>query len=128
MTERTPVISRPSITWVFMRLSGILMPILVIIHLMIQHLFNDVHDLTVEWAATRLAKRGWRIWDGAMLILSVAHGLTGTRHVVDDYIHDRGLNRLAHWGVAFLGLGLILAGLAGLVNFDLDKTLEKMEG
>jgi succinate dehydrogenase hydrophobic anchor subunit len=110
-----------------MRVTGALMPVLVIIHLLIQHLFNDVHDLTVEWAAERWQRRSWRLWDGAMLILSVSHGLNGTRHVIDDYIHDRALNRLATWTVLAVGVGLIGAGLAGLIAFDLETTLEKME-
>jgi succinate dehydrogenase hydrophobic anchor subunit len=128
MRKTTPAVTGPGIGWIYMRLSGILMPILVIIHLLIQHLFNDVHDLTVDWAAKRWARRGWRVWDGAMLILSVSHGLNGTRHVIDDYVHDQALNRLAHRGVALLGVALISAGLAGLISFDLDTTLEKMEG
>jgi succinate dehydrogenase / fumarate reductase membrane anchor subunit len=127
MTRKRPILSGPTISWVFMRLSGVLMPLLVIIHLLIQHLFNDVHDLTVEWTARRWDKRGWRIWDGAMLILAVTHGLNGTRHVIDDYIHDPALNRLARLGVLVLGLCLVSAGLAGLISFDLDTTLEKME-
>jgi succinate dehydrogenase / fumarate reductase, membrane anchor subunit len=127
MRQKMPAISGPGAGWVFMRLSGALMPVLVIIHLLIQHLFNDVHDLTVEWTARRLDKRGWRIWDGAMLLLAVTHGLNGTRHIIDDYVHDPTLNRTAHLGIVVLGLGLILAGLAGLIAFDLDTTLEKME-
>jgi succinate dehydrogenase / fumarate reductase membrane anchor subunit len=125
--QRRSLVSGASLSWVFMRVSGVLMPVLVIIHLLIQHLFNDVHDLTVEWAAKRWEKRGWRIWDGAMLILAVTHGLNGTRHVIDDYVHDPALNRLARVGVLVLGLGLVSAGLAGLISFDLDTTLEKME-
>jgi succinate dehydrogenase / fumarate reductase, membrane anchor subunit len=127
MRQKMPAISGPGAGWVFMRLSGALMPVLVIIHLLIQHLFNDVHDLTVEWTARRLDKRGWRIWDGAMLLLAVTHGLNGTRHIIDDYVHDPTLNRTAHLGILALGLGLIFAGLAGLIAFDLDTTLEKME-
>jgi succinate dehydrogenase / fumarate reductase membrane anchor subunit len=127
MRQKTPTIGWPSISWVFMRLTGVLMPILVIVHLLIQHLFNDVHDLTAEWAARRWDKRGWRIWDGAMLILAVTHGLNGTTHIIDDYIHDAALNRLARLGVVVLGLGLVSAGFAGLISFDLDTTLERME-
>ena len=127
MRQITRTVSGPGVGWVFMRLSGVLMPVLVIVHLLIQHLFHDVHDLTVEWAAKRLDRRGWRIWDGAMLVLAVAHGLNGTRNVIDDYVHNPTLNRAAHIGIAVLGLGLISAGLAGLISFDLDTTLNKME-
>jgi succinate dehydrogenase / fumarate reductase, membrane anchor subunit len=127
MRQITRTVSGPGAGWVFMRLSGVLMPVLVIVHLLIQHLFHDVHDLTVEWAAKRLDRRGWRVWDGAMLVLAVTHGLNGTRNVIDDYVHDPTLNRAAHLGIAGLGLGLISAGLAGLISFDLDTTMNKME-
>lgn len=119
--------SRESKSWLFMRGSGFLMPLLVLGHLLIQHLFNDVHNLTAEWAARRWEKGIWRVWDGLMLVLAVGHGLNGTRVVIDDYIHDPALNRMARMGVLALGILLVLAGLAGLIAFDLDSTLERLE-
>ncbi len=112
--------STESKSWLLMRGSGFMMPLLVLGHLLIQHLFNDVHDLSTEWAARRWDKGGWRIWDGLMLVLAVSHGLNGTRHVIDDYIHDPVLNQAARMGVLVLGIVLVLDGLAGRIAFDLD--------
>lgn len=119
--------SRESKSWLFMRGSGFLMPALVIGHLIIQHLINDVHDLKVEWAAERWNKVGWRLWDGLMMLLAVGHGLNGTRYVIDDYVHDPVLNRTIKQGVVVLGVLLVAAGLAGLVAFDKDAVLKRLE-
>jgi succinate dehydrogenase / fumarate reductase membrane anchor subunit len=109
-----------------MRGSAFLMPSLVLGHLIIQHLLNDVHDLQLEWVAERWNKTGWRIYDGLMLVLAVWHGLNGTRNVIDDYIHDPARNQMAHTGVQILGTVLVVAGLLGLIAFDRETTLEKL--
>lgn len=113
--------------WLFMRGSGFLMPTLIIGHLVVQHLVNDVHDLRTEWVAERWNKTGWRVWDGLMLVLAIGHGLSGTRHVIDDYVHDPALNQAAKLGMLLLGAALTLTGLAGLVAFDKETTLKRLE-
>jgi succinate dehydrogenase / fumarate reductase, membrane anchor subunit len=119
--------STESKSWLFMRGSGFLMPSLVIGHLVIQHLVNDVHDLRVEWVAERWNKTGWRAWDGLMLILAVGHGLNGTRYVIDDYVHDPAVNQAAKLGVTMLGVVLVAVGLLGIVAFDKETTLQRLE-
>jgi succinate dehydrogenase / fumarate reductase membrane anchor subunit len=119
--------SAESKSWLFMRGSGFLMPSLVIGHLVIQHLVNDVHDLRVEWVAERWNKTGWRAWDGLMLILAVGHGLNGTRYVIDDYVHDPAVNQAAKLGVTMLGVVLVAVGLLGIVAFDKETTLQRLE-
>lgn len=119
--------SKNAKSWLFMRGSGFLMQLLVVGHLVIQHLLNDVHNLRVEWAADRWNKTGWRLWDGLMLVLAVGHGLNGSRHVIDDYVHDPIANRAARIGLLVLGIVVIGAGLAGLIAFDLERTLAKLE-
>ncbi len=127
MSHRMRPESAESQSWLLMRLSGFLMPTLIIVHLVIQHLVNDVHDLQAEWAAERWSKIGWRIWAGMMMLLSVGHGLNGTRHVIDDYVHDPVANQAARTGALVLGIGLAALGLAGLIAFDKDETLRKLQ-
>jgi succinate dehydrogenase / fumarate reductase membrane anchor subunit len=125
MTRRQNALNSERDIWLSMRGSGVLMSSLVLGHLIIQHLLNDVHDLRLEWVADRWNKLGWRLWDGLMMILAVGHGLNGTDHVIDDYVHDPGLNRAAHRGTQLLGAILIMVGIAGLVSFDRDTTLDR---
>ena len=127
MTQKFNPESLESKSWLFMRGSGFLMPALVIGHLIIQHLVNDVHDLKAEWVAERWNKTGWRVYDGLMLILAVTHGLNGTRYVIDDYVHDPALNQAVKMGVLVLGIIVTLAGLAGLIAFDKETTMERLQ-
>lgn len=124
MSRRVDPLNSESRRWLGMRGSGALMSGLVLGHLIIQHLVNDVHDLRIEWVAERWNKSGWRLWDGLMMVLAVGHGLSGTGHVIDDYVHDARLNRAAHRGVQVIGGLLVMIGVMGLVSFDRDATLE----
>jgi succinate dehydrogenase / fumarate reductase membrane anchor subunit len=125
MSEWQNPINSPAKIWLSMRGSGVLMSSLVLGHLIIQHLLNDVHDLRLEWVAERWSKVGWRLWDGLMMILAVGHGLNGTNHVIDDYIQDPSLNRAARRGVQLLGALVIMVGVMGLVSFDKEATLDR---
>jgi succinate dehydrogenase / fumarate reductase membrane anchor subunit len=125
MSEWQNPINSPAKIWLSMRGSGVLMSSLVLGHLIIQHLLNDVHDLRLEWVAERWNKVGWRLWDGLMMILAVGHGLNGTNHVIDDYIRDPSLNRAARRGVQLLGALVIMVGVMGLVSFDKEATLDR---
>ena len=52
----TPVLERNRleiISWVFMRVSGVLLLFLALGHFAIQHVINDVHNLSIEFVAAR---------------------------------------------------------------------------
>src|SRR5512135_3241838 len=82
-----------TIGWTFMRVSGVLLLFLALGHFAIQHVINDVHDLSLGFVAARWGSLGWRVYDAALLALALIHGLKGLRVVVDDYVHRPAANK-----------------------------------
>lgn len=76
--------------WVFMRLSGILLLVLALVHLFFMHIVNNVEVIDFQFVAQRYATPFWRTFDLMMLWLAVIHGLNGLRMVVIDYVRPRG--------------------------------------
>src|SRR5688572_18991782 len=49
--------------YLFMRLTGVALIVLAIGHMMIQHVLNDVHNLTLEFVRQQWSSWGWRTYD-----------------------------------------------------------------
>jgi succinate dehydrogenase membrane anchor subunit len=83
--------SRPSgggfetFSWYYFRISGILLFFLVIIHLIIMHMTNDVGCTTYQFVAARYTNPFWRLFDWLLLTIALTHGMNGLRVVIDDY-------------------------------------------
>jgi succinate dehydrogenase / fumarate reductase cytochrome b subunit len=124
--------------WKFMRVSGVLIVPLVFGHLIMMHIIQGVFDITaadhtivgtdivnnsgkaVEFVGARwdylvAGVAVWRLYDGALLALVVIHGFNGLRYVVNDYAHDRIVNRALNLAIAFGAVALIILGSAALL-------------
>ncbi|MFD7919162.1 succinate dehydrogenase hydrophobic membrane anchor subunit [Streptomyces sp. NPDC059740] len=72
--------------WLFMRLSGIVLVVLVLGHLLIQLVLDGgVSKVGFAFVAGRWANPFWQIWDLGMLWLAMLHGANGLRTVINDY-------------------------------------------
>jgi succinate dehydrogenase / fumarate reductase, membrane anchor subunit len=105
-----------TVSYLFMRFSGLLLIILVLGHFIIQHVINDVHNLDINFVAARWSTLGWRVYDAFLLALGLIHGLNGTRIVVDDYVHPRLWNRIVKILILLVGIGLILIGSIAIIG------------
>lgn len=72
--------------WVFMRMSGLLLVVLALGHLLVMNVL-DGGVARVNWGfvAGRWASPLWRTWDLLTLWLAELHGTIGLRTVIDDY-------------------------------------------
>ena len=69
-----------------MRLSGIVLVVLVLGHLLIMNILDGgVHRINWGFVAGRWASPFWQIWDLTMLWLAELHGANGLRTVINDY-------------------------------------------
>ena len=104
-------------SWLFLRLSGLALVVLALWHFALTHVFNDVAETDFAFVARRWGSPAWRIFDWLLLVLALAHGLTGMRRVVDDYVRRPGARhvvKLALYG--FTGT-LFTLGTVTIVTF-----------
>ncbi|MCA9932281.1 MAG: hypothetical protein KC415_00045 [Anaerolineales bacterium] len=99
--------------FMFMRLSGIALLILAVGHMMIQHVLNSVHNLTLEFVAMQWNSWGWKTYDMLLLAFAFTHGINGLRQVLEDYIHNRSTVRIINILLTILVIVTLLwAGFA----------------
>jgi succinate dehydrogenase / fumarate reductase membrane anchor subunit len=106
-------------SWFFMRLSGIVLLFLVLIHLFVMHIVDSgVERVNFAFVAERWDNVGWKTFDWMMLFLSLLHGANGLRVVVEDYVHN------SAWRVSVKALIytttaiLMVMGTAVIVTFS----------
>lgn len=105
--------------WLFMRISGPLLIVLIFTHLMVNLVLGDgIKAINFAFVAGKWAEPFWQWWDFAMLWLAMIHGTNGMRTIVNDYA-DRAIVRTALnttlWSVCAL---LILLGTLVIFTFD----------
>lgn len=101
--------------WLFMRVSGVVLAILVLGHILDTDVIHDLADVDAAFYARRWRNPFWRAWDGALFGLAIWHGAHGARTVVEDFVRGPGARLLAVtvvWGVA--ALASLLAAIAVL--------------
>jgi succinate dehydrogenase / fumarate reductase membrane anchor subunit len=99
--------------FLLMRLSGIALLILAVGHMLIQHVLNDVHNLTLQYVADQWSSWGWKAYDMLLLFIALPHGINGLRNVLEDYVHGAGAVKILNTLMAvFLIVSLIGAGYA----------------
>lgn len=106
------------VAWFFMRVSGLILLVMALVHFAIMHLINDIEAMSFGFVAARYAKPFWRIYDGIMLCLALLHGLNGLRTLIDDYVHPAGWKRLSYNLLTMVGLAFLVIGLFAIVTFD----------
>jgi succinate dehydrogenase / fumarate reductase membrane anchor subunit len=72
--------------WLFQRVSGVLLLVLVFGHLLVNLILGDgIDQLDFGFVAGKWASPFWQIWDLLMLWLAMIHGSNGLRTVINDY-------------------------------------------
>jgi succinate dehydrogenase / fumarate reductase membrane anchor subunit len=109
-------------SWLFMRLSGVLLVVLVLGHLLIQLVLDGgVTRIGFAFVAGRWASPFWQSWDLIMLWLAELHGVNGLRTIINDYA-ERDQTRF--WLKALLyASALIVLFLGTLVIFTFDPNI-----
>ncbi|MFJ8312656.1 MULTISPECIES: succinate dehydrogenase hydrophobic membrane anchor subunit [unclassified Streptomyces] len=124
-TKKTPKSTRTNFElygWLFMRLSGIVLVVLVLGHLLIQLVLDGgVSKIGFAFVAGRWASPFWQIWDLAMLWLAMLHGANGLRTVINDYAQR---DNTRFWLKMLLYTATVFTVLLGtLVIFTFDPNI-----
>ena len=72
--------------WVFMRLSGTLLVVLILGHLLVNLVLGQgISQVDFGFVAGKWASPFWQVWDLLMLWLAMLHGTNGVRTIINDY-------------------------------------------
>jgi succinate dehydrogenase membrane anchor subunit len=108
-------------SWLFMRISGLLLLVLAVGHVLIMHALDEgVERVDYQFVEARWASPFWRTWDWLMLALALLHGVNGLRVVILDYVRRPGTRFVMNW--FFYVVGVILFALGTIIVFTFDAT------
>jgi len=106
-------------SWLFMRVSGIVLLFLAVGHVLIMHVIDTgVSRVDFEFVALRWESPFWRTWDWALLVLALVHGINGLRIVVQDYVRWPGVRLAVNMLFAVIGFSLFVLGTVIVFTFD----------
>ena len=109
-------------TWLFMRISGLLLMVLALGHLLVMHLFGTgAERIDFGFVAVRWASPFWRTWDWMLLMLAMLHGIIGLRNITLDYVRRPGWRFALNMSYYVLGFTLLVLGTIIVVTFDPAK-------
>ncbi len=109
-------------SWMFMRVSGVVLIALIFTHLFINLFTGDgINQIDFAFVAGKWASPLWQWWDFAMLVLAMLHGGNGMRLLVNDYAGPR--SRRLWMGLLATATALVVV-LGTLVIFTFDPCPE----
>ncbi|MFQ6057495.1 MAG: succinate dehydrogenase, hydrophobic membrane anchor protein [Anaerolineae bacterium] len=103
--------------WLFMRVSGVLLLVLALLHFTLMHFVIGVDNIDFNAVAQRWSTPFWRMYDFFLLAFALLHGLNGARTVMDDYIHAHGWRVVATSILYVVGFALISMGAYIIFTF-----------
>ena len=84
--DRLPRQNFETWSWLFMRISGLILVFLALVHFSIMHIAHDVTHTDSAFVSGRWSNPLWRVFDWALLALGLMHGVNGLRMITDDYV------------------------------------------
>jgi len=108
-------------SWLFMRISGIVLLFLAVGHVVIMHAIGGgVSRVNFAFVQLRWQSPFWRAWDWEMLSLALIHGVNGLRVITQDYVKPAAARFAAN--MFFYVVGFILFVLGSVVVFTFDPS------
>lgn len=90
-----------------MRLSGLALVFLALLHFAITHVLNDVAHTDYNFVARRWHNPLWQLFDWLLLALALIHGANGARWVIEDHVSPRRARAVK--AAVYTATGLLLA-------------------
>jgi len=110
------------LSWLFMRVSGVVLVFLVLGHLLIMNILDGgVQRINFAFVAGRWASPFWQVWDLLQLWLAMIHGTNGLRTIISDYAEKQSTRFWLHTLLYVSAIFIILCGT--LVIFTFDPTI-----
>lgn len=104
--------------WVFMRVSGLLMILILGGHVFMTNIMINVGDVDFEFVSSRLSTPWLKIFNTALLVLAMLHGANGIRYSIEDYASKPGRRFVGKIILYALAVIVMLFGLISLWGID----------
>jgi succinate dehydrogenase / fumarate reductase membrane anchor subunit len=105
--------------WLFMRVSGPLLVVLIFTHLITNLVVGEgIKAIDFAFVGGKWADPFWQFWDLAMLWLAMIHGTNGMRTIVNDYVEKEKVRVGLNYTLWIVGGLLILLGTLVIFTFD----------
>lgn len=107
------------ISWLFMRVSGVVLVVLVLGHLLIMNILDGgVQRINFGFVAGRWASPFWQIWDLLQLWLAMLHGTNGLRTIISDYAAKPNTRFWLHTLLYVSAVFVVVCGTLVIFTFD----------
>ncbi|SFR95403.1 succinate dehydrogenase / fumarate reductase membrane anchor subunit [Microbacterium sp. cf046] len=105
--------------WIYMRVSGVFLVILIFGHLFVNLMVGEgIHGIDFAFVAGKYASPFWQWWDVLMLWFALIHGANGMRTITNDYITHQKVRRVLVWAIGLAAAFLIVLGTLVVFTFD----------
>ena len=105
--------------WVFMRVSGVLLMVLIFGHLYLNLLDGDgIQAIDFAFVAGKWASPVWQVWDLLMLWLAMIHGTNGMRTIINDYAERTGTRMVLKSALYLAFTVTVVLGTLVIFTFD----------
>jgi succinate dehydrogenase / fumarate reductase membrane anchor subunit len=109
--------------WVFMRVSGVLLVVLVLGHLFTNLMVGDgIQAIDFAFVAGKWANPFWQVYALVMLWLAMLHGANGLRTIINDYA-EREQTRFWLKALLYVSAAVIIT-VGTLTVFTFDPCLD----
>lgn len=104
------------VTYVLLRVTGLMLSVLVLGHFAVTHFVTDVARDDSAFVARRFSSILWIAWDATMLAAALAHGAAGVRLALADYSADAGRRRFLERCVVSFSVVLFVLGVVAIAR------------
>ena len=113
-------VRRERLWWYFMRISGLILVVMALGHMLIMHVLVQLSGREVNFAfvSSRWGNPFWRIYDLVLLLLALTHGVNGTRIIIGDYVRNRTLRKGLVALLAAMTVVWLIAGMIVIIAFN----------
>ncbi|MEW6440571.1 MAG: succinate dehydrogenase, hydrophobic membrane anchor protein [bacterium] len=107
--------------WLWQRVSGVALVVLLIGHFLLKHFALEepgAGQITYSAVVRQLSSFWWVVFELSLLVAALWHGFNGVWMVAADYVHKPLLRTVIYTGLWAAGAFLLLAGMITLIPFS----------
>lgn len=110
-----PARVRPSLAWLTIRLTAVILAVLVLVHFAATHLLTDVAETDSAFVAARWESGLVAATDWLMLLTAVLHGGAGAWTIANEYVLSAGRRTAVRTALLAAGAAMVAGGTLTLL-------------